>query len=140
MIPSVRIPADAKLRTPVEVKLKAGWEFDPGRRVFISDQGEKFAPRGELPKHSKIVHKTPSLAIAARSAKAKLSDDERSLLRHLHVILPADQSPAKYVETIRDWPCVADATLPAEVSLPGGSGQCMGIGDSPAAATRRRAR
>lgn len=122
MIPAVRIPADAKIRTPVEVKLKPGWQFDPARRVFISDRGEKFAPRGELPKHSKIVHKTPSLAAAARSAKAKLSDDERSLLSHLHVILPANQSPARYVKAIQRWPCVADAALPPEVSLPGSIG------------------
>jgi hypothetical protein len=118
MNPAVRLPADGKIRTPVEIKLKPGWQFDPAQRVFISDHGEKFAPRGELPKNSKIVHKTPSLAAAARRPNAKLSGDERNLLRHFQVILPCDERPAKYVEPIRRWPCVEKATLPPEVSLP----------------------
>jgi hypothetical protein len=120
MIPAVRIPTGSKIRTSVEVKLKPGWQFDPTRRVFVSDRGEEFAPRGKLPKNSKIVHKTPSLAAAARRATAKLSDDERNLLRHLHVILPANQPPAKYVNAIQQWPCIAEAAQPPDVSLPGG--------------------
>lgn len=118
MIPAVRIPVDAKIRTPVEIKLKPGWEFDAERRVFVSDRGEEFETHGELPKKSKIVHKTPALAAAARKAKAKLSDDEKNLLRHLQVILPVDEPPAKYLKTIRDWPGVADASLPPDPSLP----------------------
>lgn len=120
MIPAVRIPAGAKIRVPVEIKLKPGWEFDAGRRVFVSDRGEEFEARGELPRKSKIVHKTPALATAAQKAKAKLSDDEKNLLRHLQVILPEDEPPAKYLKTIRDWPAVADASLPPDPSLPAG--------------------
>jgi hypothetical protein len=122
MIPTVRVPASAKLRTPVEVKLKAGWQFDAARRVFVSDRGETFAPRGELPARSKIIHKTPSLAAAARVGKAKLSDPERNLLRYLQVILPTERSPAEFVQTIRQWPCVENAALPPEISLPGSIG------------------
>lgn len=122
MIPAVRVPARAKIRTPVEVKLKPGWEFDATRRVFVSDRGETFQPRGQLPKNSKIVYKTPALAPASRRGKAKLSDDERNLLRYLQIILPADEPPANYMKAIGDWPVVAEASLPPDVSLPGVSG------------------
>jgi len=118
MIPAVRIPAGAKIRVPVEIKLKPGWEFDAERGVFVSDRGEEFEARGELPKKSEIVHKTPALAAAARKAKAKLSDDEKNLLRYLQVILPEDEPPAKYLKMIGDWPWVADANLPPAPSLP----------------------
>lgn len=122
MIPAVRVPPGAKIRFPVEIKLKPGWEFDAERCVFVSDRGEEFEARGDLPKKSKIVHKTPALAAAARKAKAKLSDDEKNLLRHLQIILPAEEPPAKYAKTIRDWPCVAEASLPPVPSLPGANG------------------
>lgn len=118
VIPAVRVPADAKIATPVEIKLKRDWHFDSTLRAFVSDRGEKFIPRNELPKRTRIVHKTPSLAAAARTGKAKLSGDERNLLRHLHVILPADQSAAKYLEKIRRWPSIAEANLPPAISLP----------------------
>lgn len=118
MIPAVRIPADAKIRTPVEIKLKPGWQFDAGRDVFVSDRGEEFEAHGELPNKSKIVHKTPAIAAAARKAKGKLSDDEKNLLRYLQVILPADEPPAKHLKTIRAWPWVDDANLPPDPSLP----------------------
>jgi hypothetical protein len=121
MIPAVRIPKGAKLRTPVEIKLKPGWHFDARRRVFVSDRGESFAPRGELPKNSRIVHKTPAIAAAARSVKAALSSAEKNLLRYLQVILPAEHAAAEHVKTVRQWPCVEEATLPPEVSLPGGA-------------------
>jgi len=118
MIPAVRIPADAKIRTPVEIKLKPDWNFDATRRVFVSDRGDRFLPQSELPKKSEIVHKTPSLARVARKAGAKLSSDQKNLLRHLQVILPADQAAPKYLEKIRRWPCVAQVSLPPEISLP----------------------
>ncbi|MEA3208181.1 MAG: hypothetical protein QOE70_1238 [Chthoniobacter sp.] len=127
MIPAVRIPAGAKLRTPVEIKLKPGWRFDAARRVFISDEGERFTPRGELPKNTRIVHKTPGLVAAARAGKAKkLSAAEANLLRYLQIILPADRSPAESLEAVRQWPCVEEAALPPEISLPGG-GQGPGL-------------
>ncbi len=118
MIPAVRVPADAKIRTPVEIKLKPDWHFDPTRRVFLSDKGDRFMPRDELPKNSKIVHKTPGLAIAARKASTKLSSDEKNLLRYLQVILPADQAASKYLNIIRHWPSVAEVSVPPDVSLP----------------------
>jgi hypothetical protein len=118
MIPAVRIPADAKIRTPVEIKLKPDWHFDPTVGVFISDRGDRFVPQSDLPKKSQIVHKTPSLAIAARKARARLSSDQKNLLRHLQVILPADQAASQYLEKIRRWPCVAEVSLRPVISLP----------------------
>jgi len=118
MIPAVPVPRSAKLRTPVEIKLKPGWRFESSRRVFVSDRGEIFEPRGELPKNSKIVYKTPSLVFAARAGKAQLSAAEENLLRHMQVILPKDSPAAKYLDAVRDWPSVAEAALPPEVSLP----------------------
>jgi hypothetical protein len=118
MNPAVQIPEDARIRTPVEIKLKPGWQLDSSQRLFVSDRGEKFSPREELPKDSKIVYKTPSLAAVARRPNAKLSADERNLLRYLQVILPPDESPTKYIEPIRRWRCVAEASLPPKVSLP----------------------
>ncbi len=121
MIPAVRIPKGAKLSTPVEIQLRPGWRFDSRRRVFISDQGECFAPREELPKNSRIVAKTPALAAAKRAGKAALSAPEQKLLRCLQVILPAGHSAAEHLAAVRRWPCVEAAALPPEVSLPGGA-------------------
>jgi hypothetical protein len=118
MIPSVKLPTN-KIKIPVEVKLKPGWKFDSSRRRFESAKGEKFAPRGDLPKHSKLVYKIPSLA---RADTSKLSKPERDLQRYIQVILPKGQSAADYVEVIREWPSVAEAHVAPEVSLPKMSG------------------
>lgn len=115
MIPAVTLPANSKVRTPVDLKLKPKWRFNPRRRVFESDSGEKFTPGGDLPKNSRIVYKIPSLAQADES---KLSKSERDLQRYMQVILPAGESPAEYVDVIREWPCVAEAHVAPEVSLP----------------------
>lgn len=115
MIPAVPLPANSGIKTPVDLKLKPKWRFDRARRVFASDSGQTFAPHDDLPRNSKIVYKAPNLAAAA---EAELSQAERDLRRYMQVILPADESPAAYVETIRAWPCVAEAHVAPEVSLP----------------------
>ena len=120
MIPAVRIPADAQLRSAVDIKLKSGWQFDASRRVFLSEKGETFTPGDELPKNSRIVHKTPAILAASRRKDVPLSDPEKELLRHLQVILPATHSPAAWVKRVQQWPCVTAATPTPEVSLPGG--------------------
>jgi hypothetical protein len=84
--------------------------------MFESDSGEEFSPRAGLPKNSRIVYKVPHLAEAD---KAKLSKHEQDLQRYMQVILPAGESPAGYVEAVRAWPCVAQAHVAPEVSLPG---------------------
>lgn len=104
------------MRTPIDLKLKAGWTFDTGRRTFESDGGEKFSPRGELPKNSRIVYKVPNLA---RADESELNEHEKDLRRYMQVILPAGESPAEYVGAVRSWPCVEEAHAAPEVSLPG---------------------
>jgi hypothetical protein len=115
MIPPVTLPSDSKIRIPVDLKLKPGWSLDQSRRVFESHSGEKFTPRGDLPKKSKIVYKVPTLAGADPS---KLSKGERDLQRYVQVILPPGESPADYVDLVRKWPCVAEAHIAPEISLP----------------------
>jgi len=115
MIPAVPLPAGSKVRTPIEVKLKPKWRFDASRRVFVSNSGEEFAPRGELPRNSKIVYKVPSLVEADA---ARLSKYEK--IAPLHAgDLPARESPADYVNVVRAWACVEEAHVAPEVSLPG---------------------
>jgi len=116
MIPAVPLPADSKVRTPVDLKLKPKWRFDASRRVFVSDSGKDFAPRGELPKNSRIVYKVPSLVEAD---EARLSKYEKDLRRYMQVILPAGESPADYLNVVRAWPCVEEAHVAPEISLPG---------------------
>ncbi len=116
MIPAVSLSGGSKVRTPIDLKLKPKWHFDASRRVFVSDSGEKFAPRGKLPKNSRIVYKVPSLVGAAQ---ARLSKYERDLQRYMQVVLPAGESPAEYLEVVRAWPSVAEAHVAPEVSLPG---------------------
>ncbi len=114
MIPGVPVPDDA-VRTPVEVKLRPGWSYDTGRRRFVSDAGETFAPRGELPRNTRIVYKVPGLAAVD---EAHLSEPERDLRRYLQVILPRGEAPRDYVDAIREWPSVAEASVGPQVSLP----------------------
>jgi hypothetical protein len=103
------------VRTPIDLKLKAGWTYDTSRRAFESDRGERFSPRGELPKNSRIVYKVPVLA---RADESELNEHEQELRRYMHVILPASESPADYVSVVRDWPCVAEVYVAPQVSLP----------------------
>ena len=119
MNPAVRIPASAKLRPAVELKLKPGWNFDAAQRAFVSDDGQVFAPRGELPAHTRIVHKTPALVSTKRGREKQRSDAERELLRYVQIILPAESSAHEQIKTVRKWPCVAEVNLPPEPSLPG---------------------
>jgi hypothetical protein len=115
MMPAVPLPPGSKVRTPVELKLKPDWRFDPSRRVFVSGSGKEFAPGGELPKRSRIVYKVPGLVGADVT---RLSKDEKDLQRYMQVILPAGESPAAYVDVVRAWPSVAQAHVAPEVSLP----------------------
>ncbi|MEK6320649.1 MAG: hypothetical protein AABN33_03085 [Acidobacteriota bacterium] len=115
MIPPVTLPANSKVRIPVDLKLKPGWRLDPTHGFFETDSGERFTPHKDLPKNSRIVYKVPGLAGADPS---KLSKHERDLQRYVQVILPPGESPADYVDLIRKWPCVAEAHTAPEMSLP----------------------
>ena len=114
MFPEAKVPKSAKIKKPVEVKLKREWSFDEGRRVFTRG-GNEFDPMDGLPENSRILYKVPSLVEADPK---QLSKDERELRRFLQIILPDDVSPADYLQSIRAWPCVEEAHLALEVSLP----------------------
>ena len=115
MMPAVPVPRGAGIRIPVELKLKSGFRYDTGRRAFLSDAGERFDPSRDLPKGTRIVYKTPTLADAD---PRRLSEAERELRRHLQVILPEGAAAEDYVEKIRAWPSVEDAWVGPQVSLP----------------------
>jgi hypothetical protein len=112
------VPQPPGVRTPIDVRLKAAWSYDPDARTFTSVSGETFALGGLLPKGTKVVHKTPQLA---RRDASTLSAAERDLRRYLQVILPVGESPAAYVARVRKWPPVERADLGPDVSLPRGS-------------------
>ena len=115
LTPGVPLPESSSIRRPVELKLKPGWRFDPDRRVFVSNAGERVTPGGDLPKRSRIVPTVPSLASAD---EATLSPAERDLRRHVQIILPRGEPPDRYVDAVRAWPCVEQANVGPEVSLP----------------------
>ncbi len=117
-IPAVRAPSDGSVRRSVDFTLKAGWRFDPKGRIFKSDAGETFSPRGKLPAGSRIVHTAPSLG---RAEPSRLNEHERELRRYMQVILPRGESPAPYLRAIRSWPPVEEASAGPELSLPGRS-------------------
>ena len=110
----VPLPKDS-VRTPIDVKLKSNWSFEPKRRIFKSAAGETFSPRSELPKRTKIVYKVSTLAGAEPST---LNEHERELRRYIQVILPRGESPARYLRAVRAWPPVEAAHVGPEVSLP----------------------
>jgi hypothetical protein len=113
MIPAVPAPKNGRIPVPIDAKLEPGWHYDAGRREFVSDSGETFQPGRDLPKKTRIVYKVPHVADAT-----KLSQAERDLQRYLQVILPPAEAAADYVQTVRSWPCIADAHVGPEVSLP----------------------
>lgn len=115
MIPGVPLPPNRRIRRPVELKLKPGWRFDPDGRVFVSEESERVTPSADLPKRSRIVPTVPSLASAD---EATLSPAERDLRRHVQIILPLGEPPDRYVDAVRAWPCVEQANVGPEVSLP----------------------
>jgi hypothetical protein len=114
MIPAVPLPKKSKIKIPLELKLKSGWRYEPSKRRFRSDSGAECPARG-LPKNSKIIHKVPRLAQADQRT---LSKPERHLSRAVQVILPAGESAAEYLKIIRTWPCIEDAYVGPEISLP----------------------
>ena len=113
-MPAVPAPKNA-IGVPVELKLKRGYKYDSRKHVFESGSGATFNPHNDLPKDTLIVYKVPALAAAD---EARLSKSEKELRRYMQVILPAGASPRDYVDIIRAWPGVEEASVGPEVSLP----------------------
>jgi len=115
MMPAVPAPKSAAIRVPVELKLKRNYKYDSRKRVFESGSGTSFDPYRDLPKDTRIVYKVPALAAAD---EAKLSKPEKDLRRYMQVILPQGVSPQDFVEIVRAWPSVEEASVGPDVSLP----------------------
>jgi hypothetical protein len=117
VIPAVPLPKDGSIRTPVDFTLRPGWSFDAKRRTFMSSTGETVSPVDDVPVGSKIVYKAPGLA---RKDASTLNEHERAMRRYMQLILPAGESAARLLSTVRAWPPVEEASAGPEVSLPGG--------------------
>ena len=109
------MPTDGSIRGSIDFTLKSGWSFDAKHHTFTSESGEKSALLSGLPKGSKVVYKVPRLA---RAKAARLSDAERTLQRHMQVILPAGAPASEYLRAVRAWPAVEKAHVSPQVSLP----------------------
>jgi hypothetical protein len=115
VIPAVPAPKDGSVRTPVDFTLKPDWSFDTKHRTFTSEKGEKFSPFDDLPAGSKIVYKAPGLA---RAGASTLNEHERAMRRYMQLILPAGESAARFLQTVRSWAPVEKASAGPQVSLP----------------------
>lgn len=99
----------------IDVTLKPGWSFDAARRVFVSEDGERVSPSGDLPRGTKIVPLVPSLAASGRK---RLSAPEKLLARSMQVILPKGDDAEHARRVIDEWACVERADLPPAIGLP----------------------
>lgn len=113
MYPAVPPPKGLVARS-VDFKLKPGWRYDEAKGIFVDSRGARFAPP-PLSKKARILYKVPGLA---RSSPQGLSKPERDLQRYMQVLLPASDAPEQYLKTIQSWPCVDEAHVAPEVSLP----------------------
>jgi hypothetical protein len=103
------------LRPHIVARLRPGWRYDARRRGMISPAGETLTLPGELPRGSRVQYMVPELA---EKPPEELTEDERTLGRYVHVILPAGTDPASHVATVAAWPCIEEAHLPPDISLP----------------------
>jgi hypothetical protein len=115
MFPAVPVSPDSRIQKAVEVRLKPGWRLHPRRRAFVSKAGKECVFGADLPRNTRIVPKVRSLV---KTPEADLSAAEKELRQYVQVVLPEGESPASYLQVIQAWPCVAEAQLPPEVSLP----------------------
>ncbi len=113
-------PRAAPVHPHLVVKLKGDWEFDRPKRIFVHARVERFSPKGDPPPHSRIV------PLLARPPRPPLSKDERELARTLQIVLPKGQDAAKTLKRVQKWPCVAEAYVGPDISLPGASAMTPG--------------
>ncbi len=110
-------PRPAPVHPHLVIKLKGDWEFDRPKRIFVPARGERFSPKRDLPPRSRIV---PMLG------RPPVSKDERELARTLQIVLPKGQDAARTLKRVQKWPCVAEAYVGPDVSLPGAGAMTPG--------------
>jgi hypothetical protein len=115
VVPAIPPPGNVDFPITLELKLKAEWSYDVGRRKFITDTGDEFSPWHDLPKGSKIFNKVPRKLLPENRP---LTRAERDLLRYLQVILPVGRAPVELVEPLQRWRCLESVSLGPQVSLP----------------------
>jgi hypothetical protein len=54
----------------------------------------------------------------AAADESKLSQPDKELWRYMQVILPQGVSPQDFVDVVRGWPSVEEASVGQDVSLP----------------------
>ena len=113
MYPAVPPPKGLVGRS-IDYKLKLGWRYDAVKKVFVDAKGAEFAPR-PIGKKSRLVYKVPGLANVTRRP---LSKAERDLQRYMQVIVPPSRSPEEVLKAVQSWPCVEEAHVAPELSLP----------------------
>lgn len=111
MYPAVPAPKGLVARS-IDYKLKPGWRYDTGKKVFVDAKGAEFA-LPPLGRNSRIVYKVTGLPTRGRLSKA-----ERDLQRYMQVILPPSRSPEALLEKVQSWPWVEEAHVAPEISLP----------------------
>jgi len=109
------VPLPKGMPPYVVVRLKRGWRYSESRRVCVSSEGQETSLCEGLPRGSRIV---PVVPHAARADPKSLSKHEQNLARYMHVILRKGSVPSQYLGALRERPCVEDAQLPPEISLP----------------------
>ena len=103
------------LRPHIVARLRPGWRCDARHQRTLSDTGETLTLPAALPRGSRVQYMVPELT---EKPSEELTEDERTLARYVHVILPAGADPASHVAAVAAWPCIEDARLPPDVSLP----------------------
>jgi hypothetical protein len=109
------VPAPGGLDPHLVVRLETGWRYDVADSRFIAAEGEKVFAPVDLPDGSRIVYMIPDLQHLDRESMAA---DELELARYLHILLPPETDSAQILSRVAEWPCVAEARRPPEISLP----------------------
>jgi hypothetical protein len=111
--PPRRFPEARRL---VVLQMKAGWRFDPRRRLFQGPHGESFSPKADLPTGTKIAPLDEELAKAEPKG---LSSDERRLARIVNLTVSPGSDPDRLKEKAEGWPCKEKVWVPPVPSPPG---------------------
>src|SRR5688572_18434089 len=113
MHPFERDPGPPDVLPSLDVRLRAGWQFDRSRRALVPEDGEAVTLRGVLPAGTKVVPVVPGLVLS--SAK---SADEDLLARSVQVIFPKGTDAGRYAGALRALDGVESVQRPPVVGLP----------------------